>query len=66
MSTYLQSLASHLHDRSLLSDELKAALLEHDNIFSYKPLGASEPSIKINFGKYKGKPVSEVAQFDNK
>ena len=33
MSPYLQSLTSHLHDRSLLTDELKAALLEHDDAF---------------------------------
>ena len=44
MSSYLQSLTSHLHDKSLLTDELKAALLEHDDAFK------SKPSVKMLFG----------------
>ena len=60
MSHYFQSLTSHLHDKKLLSDALHAALLEHNNDFNNKR------SIKLNFGKYQGKTVSEVAQFDQK
>lgn len=60
MSKYLQSLASHLHDKELLSDTLKVILLEHDAAFY------SKPSIKLNFGKYKGKTIAEVAEFDRK
>lgn len=58
MSKYLQCLTSYLHDQGLLSDELKAALLEHDKEFTKKP------SAKINFGKYKTRTVAEVAEFD--
>ena len=32
-SSYFQSLTSHLHDKSLLTDELKAALVGHDDAF---------------------------------
>ncbi len=60
MSTYLQSLTSHLHDVCLLKGDLKSALVEHDDQFN------SPSSVEINFGKFKGKTVSEVAQFDLK
>ena len=60
MSSYLQSLTAYLHDKGLLTDEPKAVLVEHDNEFS------SKPSVKIPFGKYKGKTISEIAQFDQK
>lgn len=60
MSRYLQSLTDYLHDGELLTDDLKSVLIEHDNAFN------SKPSVKINFGKYKGKTVAEVSQFDKK
>ena len=60
MSNYFQSLKPYLHGKGLLTDMIKNTLLEHDNQFH------STPSIRINFGKYKGKTVSEVAQFDKK
>ena len=74
MSSYFQSLTSHLHDKDLMSDDLKAALHEHDNAINsrelqeahMRALRASEPSIKIPFGKYKDKKISEIAQFDQK
>ena len=58
MSTYLQSFTSCLHDKDLLSDTIKEFLRENDNDFNGKP------SVKINFGKCKGKTVSEVPKFD--
>ena len=57
MSSYLQSLTSHLHDKSLLTDELKAALLEHDDAFN------SKPSIKMPFGAHRGKSLREIHAF---
>ncbi len=54
MSTYLQSLASHLHDKSLLTNELKAALLKQDNEFSSKPL------MKMPYGAHCGKTLREI------
>ena len=57
MSSYLQSLTSHLHDKSLLTDDLKAALLEHDEIFS------SKPSIRMPFGAHRGKSLREIHAF---
>ena len=60
ISNYYQSLTSYLHDNELLTDSLKTGLLEHNNDFNNKR------SIKLNFGKYQGKTVSEVAQFDQK
>jgi hypothetical protein len=57
MSSYLQSLTSHLHDKSLLTDELKAVLLEHDEIFS------SKPSIRMPFGAHRGKSLREIHAF---
>ena len=57
MSSYLQSLTSHLHNKSLLTDKLKAALLEHDDAFS------SKPSVKMPFGKHKGMTLREIHAF---
>ena len=57
MSSYLQSLTSHLHDKSLLTDDLKAALLEHDDAFN------SKPSIRVPFGKHKGMTLREIHAF---
>jgi hypothetical protein len=57
MSQYLQSLSSYLHDNSLLTDKLKAALLEHDTQFNIKP------SIKMPFGAHKGKMLREIHAF---
>ena len=57
MSSYLQSLTSHLHDKGLLTDEIKAALLEHDEIFS------SKPSIRMPFGAHRGKSLREIHAF---
>ena len=57
MSSYLQSLTSHLHYKILLTDDLKAALLEHDEIFS------SKPSIRMPFGAHKGKSLREIHAF---
>lgn len=59
-SSYFQSLTSYLHDKGLLTDELKAALLEHDVGIN------SKPSVEITFGKDKGKTVSKISQFDKK
>ena len=57
MSTYLQSLTSHLHDANLLSDELKAALLKHDEEFN------SKPAIRMPLGAHKGKTLREIHAF---
>ena len=57
MSSYLQSLTSHLHDNGLLTDELKAALLEHDDAFE------SKPSVKMTWGVHKGKTLREIHAF---
>ena len=53
-STYLQSLTSYLYDKDLLSDELKAALLEHDAQLQ------SKPPVKMPFGKHKGMTLREI------
>lgn len=60
MSKYIQSLTNYLHDQGLLKDKLKSALQEHDEIF------CSRPSKKLPFGKYKGKTISEINEFDSK
>ena len=57
MSSYFQSLTSHLHDKGLLSDDLKAALNEHDDTFNCKP------SIKMPFGAHRGKTLREIHAF---
>jgi uncharacterized protein (DUF3820 family) len=57
MSSYFQSLTSHLHGEGLLTDELKAALLEHDDAFE------SKSSIRMPFGAHKGKTLREIHAF---
>jgi hypothetical protein len=57
MSSYFQSLTSHLHGEGLLTDEIKAALLEHDEIFR------SKPSIRMPFGAHRGKSLREIHAF---
>ena len=59
-SKYFQSLTQYLHSKDLLSDDLKKELLEHDKEFNNKP------SVKLGFGKYKGKTISEISEFDEK
>jgi uncharacterized protein (DUF3820 family) len=56
-SQYLQSLTSHIHNENLLSDELKAVLLEHDNAFSGKP------SVTMPFGAHRGKTLRDIHAF---
>lgn len=56
-SQYLQSLTLHLHSNELLTDDLKAALLEHDRTFY------SKPSIIMPFGAHKGKNLREIHAF---
>ena len=53
MSSYVQSLTS----KSLLTDDLKAALLEHGEIFS------SKPSIRMPFDAHRGKSLREIHAF---
>jgi hypothetical protein len=52
-SSYFQSLTFFLYEKGLLSDELKAVLLKHDNEFN------SKPSIRMPFGAHKGKSLRE-------
>lgn len=57
MTSYLQSLTSTLHDKGLLTDELKNILIEHDRLM------ASKPSIKMPFGAHRGKTLREIHAF---
>ncbi len=57
-SLYFQSLTSTLHDSKLLTDELKAVLLEHDIKYN------SKPSLKMPFGKFKGESISNILNMD--
>ena len=54
MSSYLQSLTSNLHEKSLLTDELKAAFLEHDDVFY------SKTSVKMTWDVHKVTTLREI------
>jgi len=56
--TYKEQLYSHLHSKNLLTDELKGAI----EGFTYK----REPITSLLFGKYRGKTLDEIKQFDQK
>ncbi len=56
-SLYYQSLISFLHDKSLLTDKIKAALIAYDDQFT------SQIFVKLPFGAYHGKILREIHAF---
>ena len=55
----MEDLIKHLKDKKLLTPEVQDSIKEF-----YK--NKNSKSKKLNFGKYRNKTVSEVAEFDSK
>lgn len=58
--SYKQGLIQDLTEQGLMSEELQKAIQE------FKPKNDFKPQDKLTFGKYKGKKITEIAEFDRK